>query len=272
MPIKTGRRLSELKILQWNCDGLMTKKDELEELLHREGVQVALLQETKLGQRDDSPRLRGYSAIRKDRSRSGTTGPRAGGLCTYVQEGLAYWEEPVTTGGILEAQCTTISLARGKTTALLNLYVPPVRGEDAGREWEAALRHLEGFPTGEAALWCGDLNAHHELWDPFARADRRGNDLVELMEQRSLITLNDGSATRYQRFEREDRPGHHGRSVPDLSITLMEESAGISWRTIEDHVPVAISWIKEARINKKVLRTESNLKKGDWRRYRELIE
>ena len=196
MPIKTGWRLSELKILQWNCDGLMTKKDELEELLHREGVQVALLQETKLSQRDDTPRLRGYSAIRKDRSGSGTNGPRVGGLCTYVQEGLAYWEEPVATGGILEAQCTTIPLVSGSHT---HLYIPPVRGEDAGREWEAALRHLEGFPTGDYTLWCGDLNAHHELRDPFAGADRRGNDLVELMDQRSLITLNDGSATRYQR-------------------------------------------------------------------------
>ena len=98
VPIKTGRIMSELKILQWNCDGLMTKKDELKELLHREGVQVALLEETKLGQRDDTPRLRGYSAIRMDRSGSRTTGPRAGVLCTYVQEGLAYWEEPVATG------------------------------------------------------------------------------------------------------------------------------------------------------------------------------
>ena len=104
----------------------------------------------------------------------------------------------------------TKPLTRGKTATLLNLYAPPVRGEDAGREWEAALRHLEGFPTGEATLLCGDLNVHHELWDPFAGADRRGNDLVELMEQCSLITLNDGSATRYQRFEREDRPGDPG--------------------------------------------------------------
>ena len=64
--------------------------------------------------------------------------------------------------------------------------------------------------------------------------------------------------------------------MPDLSITSMKESAGIRWRTIEDlssdHVLVAISWIKEAMINKKVMRTEPNLKKVDWRRYRELIE
>ena len=276
MTVKTGQRLSELKIMQWNCDGLSTKRDELEELLRREGIQVVLLQETKLGQKDETPRIRGYTATRKDRPGSGTIGPRAGGLCTYVQEGLAHWEEELTVGGVLEGQCTTIPLSGGRKVRLLNLYIPPVRGEEAGREWECALRHLEGLPTGEATLWCGDLNAHHELWDPFLPADRRGNDLAELMEQRSLITLNDGSPTRYQRFEREDRPGGPGRSAPDVTVIAMEGNGEVGWAALEDlssdHVPVLIAWKKEGRINKQVRRIELNMKKGDWRRYGELME
>ena len=276
VPVKTGERLRELKLMQWNCDGLATKRDELEEVLKREKVQVVMLQETKLGQRDDTPRLDGYTAIRKDRSGSGTTGHRAGGLCTYVRDGLAHWEEPLTVGGVLEGQRTIIPLTGGRRARLLNLYASPVRGEEAGREWRTALRHLEGLPTGETTLWCGDLNAHHGLWDPFVDADGRGNDLVELMEQRSLITVNDGSATRYQRFEREDRPEDPGRSVPDVTIVTLEGSSEVRWSTLEelssDHIPVVIKWSREARVSKSARRVELNMKKGDWRRYRELVE
>ena len=96
------------------------------------------------------------------------------------------------------------------------------------------------------------------------------------MEQRSLITLNDGSPTRYQRFEREDRPGGPGRSAPDVTVIAMEGSGEVGWATLEDlssdHVPVLIAWKKEGRINKQVRRIELNMKKGDWRRYGELME
>ena len=77
MTVKTGRKLSEQKIMQWNCDRLRTKRDELEKLLRREVIQVVMLQETKLGQKDEAPRIRGYTAARKDQTGSGTTGPRA---------------------------------------------------------------------------------------------------------------------------------------------------------------------------------------------------
>ena len=33
--LRAAHRLGTLKLLQWNCDGLATKRDELEELLRR---------------------------------------------------------------------------------------------------------------------------------------------------------------------------------------------------------------------------------------------
>jgi hypothetical protein len=54
-----------LTLLQWNCDYLATKVDELQELADREGADVLVIQETKLGMRDQTPRLKGYNQVRK---------------------------------------------------------------------------------------------------------------------------------------------------------------------------------------------------------------
>ena len=61
--LKAAHKLKTLKLLQWNCNGLVTKKDELEELMQRRGVHVALIQETKLGGKDRTPNIRGPSLI-----------------------------------------------------------------------------------------------------------------------------------------------------------------------------------------------------------------
>ena len=80
--------------------------------MKREGIHLAMIQETKLGLRDATPGIRGYVAYRKDREGSGTTKPRAGGLCTYVAEELPHWAKTINTNGIFEAQAVVIATQR----------------------------------------------------------------------------------------------------------------------------------------------------------------
>ena len=61
---KIERRFG-LRMMQWNCDGIATKKDELAELMKREKIHLAMIQETKLGNKDATPNIRGYTAYRK---------------------------------------------------------------------------------------------------------------------------------------------------------------------------------------------------------------
>ena len=271
--LKAAHKLKTLKLLQWNCDGLATKKDELEELMQRRGVHVALIQETKLGGKDRTPNIRGYTVIRKDRQGSGTTKPRAGGLCAYIMKELPFWEKSTQTQGILEAQRISIPNGTRSSYDLVNFYVPPVRGEGAVEEWRVALNQLRALRVQEGTMWCGDINAHNDIWDPYVQPDRRGEDVVELLAEKGLATLNDGNATRY---ERADRGGGAGRSAPDVTVVRMEECEGVLWNTIQDlssdHVPIEIEWKKETRINKKIRRVEPNLRKGDWDKYRSEME
>ena len=87
----------------------------------------------------------------------------------------------------------------------------------------------------------GDINAHSDIWDPSVQSSRRGEDVVELLAENGLVTLNDGNAMRY---ERADRGGGAGRSAPDVTVARVEECEGVLWNTIQDlssdHVPIEI--------------------------------
>ena len=82
-----------LVILQWNCDYLATKIDELENLVGREKVDVVMIQETKLGVADRTPNLLGFTAVRRDRKGSGAYRSRGGGLIMYIRNDLSFWPQ-----------------------------------------------------------------------------------------------------------------------------------------------------------------------------------
>ena len=96
---------------------------------------------------------------------------------------------------------------------------------------------------------------------------------MELLTERGLATLNDGSATRYDRREVQ---GATGKSVPDVTVAGVEESERLEWTVVEflssDHLPILVEWKTGVRVNRKIRAVELNLKKGDWRRYRQLME
>ncbi len=52
-PCRTSKHM--LRILQWNADGLSTKVQELRDRLAAQSINVCLIQETKLAEKDASP-------------------------------------------------------------------------------------------------------------------------------------------------------------------------------------------------------------------------
>ncbi len=83
-PCRTSK--PTLRILQWNADGLSTKVQELRDGLAAESIDVCLLQETKLTEKDASPPFPGYNSIRVD----GPSVHQGGGLLTLVKEGIVF--------------------------------------------------------------------------------------------------------------------------------------------------------------------------------------
>jgi len=92
----------QLIILQRNCDYLPTKVGELTELARNQAVDLILLQETKLGCGDPTPRIPGYECLRLDRPGCVSTLRRGGRLATYIRDNIPYNLMGATTSGPLE--------------------------------------------------------------------------------------------------------------------------------------------------------------------------
>ena len=147
-----------LRVLQWNVDGIGTAIADVLTLVRDDpGLDVLLLQETKLVPANPTPTLPGYTAIRRDRP--GDRPTRGGGLLTYVKADIpfrqipAYRREEVADG--LEALAVEIQRgARGKFV-ITNLYIPPIREVEQGGFNPGAIR----VPATQFLLG-GDFNAH----------------------------------------------------------------------------------------------------------------
>jgi ribonuclease HI len=262
---------AQIKIVQWNCDFLQTKVDELSEYLRDGDVDVAILQETKLGINDPTPRIEGYVAVRKDRKGSGTVHRRGGGLITYLKKDIPHWTEDIPTSSVAEIQLVHVPISERENISIANIYVPPVREGNAAEEWRKVMTDLDGLPRNTRSLWGGDFNAHHPLWDQHMETDHRGETLEEWMMERNMVTCNDGTPTRHSWD-----PEREGRSAPDLTMVDTGNLGAFIWRTEQvmssDHVPICITWNRELKVDKTPRRYDLNVKKANWGKYVEEIK
>ena len=55
--------VDKLVILQWNADAILTKQDELK----NNGMNIFIIQDTKLVIKDKTPKFPGYTVLRRER-------------------------------------------------------------------------------------------------------------------------------------------------------------------------------------------------------------
>ena len=89
---KTGKASKPvLNILQWNCDTLRSKAEELKIFLREKKVDIFVLQETKLIPKDQTPKIHGYTLIRQDRPQlKGKEKNRGGGVLTGIKDDIPF--------------------------------------------------------------------------------------------------------------------------------------------------------------------------------------
>ena len=64
---ETNLAKKKLTTLQWNADRISNRKSELNKVLSRYEVDVAIIQEAKLTPLQETPHFQGFTTIRKDR-------------------------------------------------------------------------------------------------------------------------------------------------------------------------------------------------------------
>ena len=141
-----------IKILQWNADGINPKIHELADFLSSHEIDIAMIQESKLTAKQQTPVIEGYAAERSDRQDAKFPG---GGLITYVHHSLPLKTIGRAMHGNVEAQSISIIDSPKTCLNLINLYIPP-KADSTDISW---------LSINDRTLIAGDLNGHSPLWE-----------------------------------------------------------------------------------------------------------
>ena len=144
-----NNRSYDLKILQWNCNGIKSKLTELSNFLHQHQIKVAVIQETKLNNNSTSPDIPNFTFVRKDRDTD-----NGGGLAIYIHKSIQFLKLPDIPGdGHTESQGVKVG-----DTNIYNIYIPPTSSCTAGFK-----PNIPALLSADDSLVLGDFNAHDSL-------------------------------------------------------------------------------------------------------------
>ena len=208
-------------IIQWNCRGLRSNREDIELLIAKYSPAAICLQETFL-KTNQLPTFKYYSAYYK----SHVSGH--GGVCILVKNSCIHSQVQFQADLQAVAVCITINQ---KTFTIASVYVPP--SEPLNKL--AFNRMINSFLSRHLIL--GDFNGYSPLWGSDQR-DTRGKIMEEIIGDHNLILLNDAVHTRFDTF-------HQTSSLLDLSlchptIYMDVECEVLSDRLGSDHHPIVI--------------------------------
>ncbi len=132
-----------LRIIQSNADGLSAKMQELRDRLEVESIEVRLIQETKLVEKDASSPFPGYNSIR-------VAPPHQ---LTLIKESIVFLRVVEEHIPPLERLNVQIELFRRRWATTYKSYVVPVKGPTPSDSID-----LNDIDIGPFTLVVGDLN------------------------------------------------------------------------------------------------------------------
>ena len=255
-----GTFKNNLRIMQWNADGLRLKVHELAERLKSLDIDICTIQETKLSKKENTPKVAGYSAIFRSDSISG------GVLITYAKKEIVYDKVGSAFQDATEAQCLKVKLARKKWLYITNTYIPPPNSKGQVINFRPEI-----IPTKDPGIICGDFNAHCPIWDHNQPSDTRGEEVLDWLVVNNLSALNDGHPTRINRATSND-------STPDITIASPTAKDKCEWTVDDplassDHSPIIISYRGTVKLQPVIPREARWRTNGvDWTKFQDALE
>ncbi|KAB0804621.1 hypothetical protein PPYR_01591 [Photinus pyralis] len=236
-----------LHILAWNANGLRYKRDELQELLFREAVDVALISETHLNA-GITTRIPGYTIHRSDRQ----TG-QGGGTAIFVKNDLEHHEIQSPPLLHVETNAVIVNTRSAGALKLVSVYKAPQEPFD---EQELDLIFDIATPT----IVAGDLNAKHPSWNS-RTTNPYGRRLYDFASRRAILVEGPVEPTHFP-------PGDHRPDVLDIALfknVALHHHISTAAELSSDHNPITI------RLGGAVPPAQHLLRLTNWRAYRDTI-
>ena len=184
-----------LKVMQWNAEGLMRKKRELEHRMNKENIDICCIQETHL-QKDKTFKARGYKCFRTDRGGD----RRNGGIITLIKSNINAYMSSSSNDGAEQHTITVNTLKRD--ILLVNYYCP--------NNVNLALHNTHVRDNNFIIM--GDFNSHSQIWG-YDHIDARGEEIEAWQDDKNLTLINQpyDTPTFYSRC-------WHTTSTPDIEL------------------------------------------------------
>ena len=276
-PQRNPRLSHNLKILQWNADGVSSsRRAELLAFLSGNLYDLIFLQETHLSSTKKF-QIPGYYTLRTDRTFgrqghvSSGTHNIGGGVLTLIHSDLAF--SPVSVSSLSSQDpysdyiCVKVLLSKHSPLQFLNLYSPPIRSTPSDSRTRTFYPDI--LPNSPDTFTLGDFNAHHPTWDRLIPPNPVGNDLFRWITSSGLEILNDPASPTLL---------HHStgsRSSPDISLAPASLAPHCEWRTLpglgSDHLPTEIVLPLSPVRHPNTRPPKFNYKKASWDVYQSYI-
>lgn len=216
-------RPKSLRLAFWNAESLTTKINELEDFIHREDIDVMLVNETHLSPRK-TLKIPNYLSYRRDRDADG------GGTAILVKNIIDHSAaEPIDGLQSVEANSVIVTMVNNTNLTITSVYASPARSfpmSDISKIFSANQGPI---------IAAGDYNAKHTVWNS-RLCTTRGRNLHTYTSMNGLEVHGPDSPTHYPR-RANFRP-----DVIDVAITRNVNVLNI--HTIQDlssdHVPVVV--------------------------------
>ena len=248
--------MTNLVIWHWNCNGIKSELTEFKHLLSmKPSPNIICLQESHLKpQNNITLETTGYKVIRKDRLNE----PK-GGLITMIDPNIPHIE--INNPSTLEHQITRIYI-NNEEYYIINIYD---RNTHIDKD---QYNMLLKYPN---SIIMGDFNAHHKLWG-HQQSNKKGNDLLDLINDNNIVLHNDKSPTHIYR---------HGTNVLDLTLTSSNIAHKFIWKNTNnflgsDHCIIEISKTTQRDAQQQQQHQQPtkrfNLKRANWKKFTELAD
>lgn len=180
---------SSFKIFQSNVQSLSSNRSEIQRILEADKYDVALLSETWTQnnlEKTNKYRITNYHQILHSRP------DNYGGAAILLRNSYNYY--PIQIPTLSEFTQSVAIRVANLDLILASIYVSPSISistfEDDMNKVINALRPFTKTVIG------GDFNAHHFVWDSeLDKTDRRGEILMQIINDHNLLLLNDGTKT-----------------------------------------------------------------------------
>ena len=229
-------------IIQWNCRGLRSNREDIELLISKYSPAAICLQETLLTPYQTQT-FKHYSAYYK----SGIHGH--GGVCILVKDKFIHSQVQFQADLQAVAVCITINK---KTYTVASVYVPPNETLN-----ELAFdRMINSFSSRYLIL---DFNGHSNLWGA-NQENERGKIVEKLIDCHNLILLNDSVHTRFDTY-------HQTSSLLDLEHCQAANKARNKTNRLANKHPSAANSMRARLFQARTKKLFKQQKRDSWKNY-----